>query len=70
MGGPPAAAVVLAIRNKFVSHHARSNESLFTRLAAAAAEFYRGLLGWKMEDMLPPNSPGQYPAGWHPGVVS
>src|ERR1700694_5903930 len=26
----------------------------------AAAEFYRGLLGWELEDMLPPNSPGQY----------
>jgi hypothetical protein len=26
----------------------------------AAAEFYRGLLGWKLEDMMPPNSPGQY----------
>jgi predicted enzyme related to lactoylglutathione lyase len=26
----------------------------------AAAEFYRGLLGWELEDTLPPNSPGQY----------
>ena len=26
----------------------------------AAAEFYRGLLGWELEDMMPPNSPGQY----------
>jgi len=26
----------------------------------AAAEFYRGLLGWKLEDVMPPNSPGQY----------
>jgi len=26
----------------------------------AAAEFYRGLLGWQLQDMLPPNSPGQY----------
>jgi uncharacterized protein len=28
--------------------------------ARAAAEFYRGLLGWELEDMMPPNSPGQY----------
>jgi predicted enzyme related to lactoylglutathione lyase len=26
----------------------------------AAAEFYRGLLGWELEDTMPPNSPGQY----------
>jgi predicted enzyme related to lactoylglutathione lyase len=26
----------------------------------AAAEFYRGLLGWELQDMLPPNSPGNY----------
>ena len=26
----------------------------------AAAEFYRGLLGWDLQDMMPPNSPGQY----------
>ncbi len=26
----------------------------------AAAEFYRRLLGWELEDMMPPNSPGQY----------
>jgi predicted enzyme related to lactoylglutathione lyase len=26
----------------------------------AAAEFYRGLLGWELEDMMPPNSPGPY----------
>ena len=26
----------------------------------AAADFYRGLLGWELEDMMPPNSPGQY----------
>src|SRR5579871_3630662 len=26
----------------------------------AAAEFYRGLLGWELEDMLPPGSPGRY----------
>src|SRR5262245_58431848 len=26
----------------------------------AAAEFYRGLLGWELEDMMPPKSPGQY----------
>jgi predicted enzyme related to lactoylglutathione lyase len=26
----------------------------------AAAEFYRGLLGWQLEDMMPPGSPGHY----------
>jgi predicted enzyme related to lactoylglutathione lyase len=26
----------------------------------AAAEFYRGLLDWELEDMMPPSSPGQY----------
>jgi predicted enzyme related to lactoylglutathione lyase len=26
----------------------------------AAAEFYRGLLGWQLEDSMPPNSPGHY----------
>lgn len=26
----------------------------------AAAEFYGGLLGWKLEDMMPPDSPGHY----------
>ena len=26
----------------------------------AAAEFYRGLLGWDIDDMQPPNSRGQY----------
>jgi predicted enzyme related to lactoylglutathione lyase len=26
----------------------------------AAADFYRGLLGWDLEDMMPPNSPGRY----------
>jgi predicted enzyme related to lactoylglutathione lyase len=26
----------------------------------AAAEFYSGLLGWELEDMMPPNSPGHY----------
>jgi predicted enzyme related to lactoylglutathione lyase len=26
----------------------------------AAAEFYRGLLGWELRDMMPPNSAGQY----------
>jgi predicted enzyme related to lactoylglutathione lyase len=26
----------------------------------AAADFYRGLLGWELEDLMPPNSPGQY----------
>src|ERR1051326_6713498 len=32
----------------------------------AAAEFYRGLLGWEFEDTMPPSSPGQYlVARWH-----
>lgn len=26
----------------------------------AAAEFYRGLLGWQVEDMMPPGAPGHY----------
>jgi predicted enzyme related to lactoylglutathione lyase len=26
----------------------------------AAAEFYRGLFGWQVEDMMPPNAPGHY----------
>src|SRR5919204_3584596 len=40
----------------------------------AAAEFYRGLLGWKLEDMMPPNSPGQYFVarlhGWDVAAIS
>jgi predicted enzyme related to lactoylglutathione lyase len=27
---------------------------------STAAEFYRGLLGWEIEDMMPPGAPGQY----------
>ena len=26
----------------------------------AAAEFYRGLLGWELHEMMPPSSPGHY----------
>src|SRR5215467_12199928 len=26
----------------------------------AAAQFYGGLLGWELEDMMPPNAPGHY----------